>query len=105
MLIALYAHDEFVRPYLGDVLAVILVYCGLRAVLRIGVVPAALAALAVGLLVELGQGIGILDMLGLRGNAVASVVLGSDFEVKDLVAYTAGAAIVLLVERSLRTSR
>ena len=98
--IALYAHDRFVRPYLGDVLAVILVYCGLRAVLRIEVLPAILAALAIAFAVEFGQLIGILDILGLRGNTLATVVLGSGFEVKDLVAYTAGAAIVLLVERA-----
>jgi hypothetical protein len=80
-------------------LAVMLVYCGLRAVLRIGVVPAAALALAIAFLVEFGQLIGILDMLGLRSNALARTVLGSGFDLKDLLAYTAGAAIVLAVER------
>lgn len=102
VLIALYAHDRFVRPYLGDVLAVILVYCGLRAVLRIEVFPAILVALAIAFAVEFGQLIGILDMLGLRSNAVARVVLGSGFEVKDLLAYLAGAVVVLTVERIRR---
>ena len=100
VVIALYMHDRFVRPYGGDVLAVILVYCGLRAALRIEVLPAILAALAIAFAVEFGQLIGILDMLGLRGNTQATVVLGSGFEVRDLFAYTAGAAIVLLVERA-----
>ena len=102
VLIALYAHDRFVRPYLGDVLAVILVYCGLRVVLRIEVFPAILVALAIAFAVEFGQLIGILDMLGLRSNAVARVVLGSGFEVKDLLAYLAGAVVVLTVERIRR---
>lgn len=30
VLIALYVHDDFVRPYVGDVLAVIAVYCAVR---------------------------------------------------------------------------
>ena len=102
VLIALYARDRLVRPYLGDVLAVILVYCGLRAVLRIEVFPAILVALAIAFAVEFGQLIGILDMLGLRSNAVARVVLGSGFEVKDLLAYLAGAVVVLTVERIRR---
>lgn len=99
VLIALYMHDRFVRPYLGDVLAVILVYAGLRAVLRIEVGPAVAMALVIAFAVEFGQLIGILDMLGLRSNRIARIVLGSGFELKDLLAYLAGAAAVLLVER------
>lgn len=106
VLIALYMHDRFVRPYLGDVLAVILVYCGLRAVTRLEVIPAAMVAEGIAFAVEFGQLIGILDMLGLRSNTIARVVLGAGFEVKDLFAYAVGAAIVLLVERQrLRTLR
>ena len=30
VLIALYVHDDFVRPYVGDVLVVIAVYCAVR---------------------------------------------------------------------------
>lgn len=97
--IALFVRDGFVRPYLGDVLAVILVYAGVRAVTTLRVVPAVLVALGVAFAVELGQLVGILDMLGLRSNAIARVVLGSGFELKDLLAYLAGAAIVLAVER------
>ncbi len=32
VVIALYVRDDFVRPYLGDVLAVMLVYCAVRTV-------------------------------------------------------------------------
>lgn len=91
------------RPYLGDVLAVILVYCGLRAVLAVEVIPAVTIALLIAFAVELGQLIGILDMLGLRGNTVARVVLGSGVDLKDLLAYVAGAAIVLVIERQRRS--
>ena len=37
VLIALFVNDQFVRPYLGDVLAVVLVYASLRAVTPMGV--------------------------------------------------------------------
>ncbi len=99
MCIALFFRDAFVRPYLGDTLAVMLVYAGLRAVLRIGVVPAAVAALAIAFAVEFGQLFGLLDLLGLRDVPVARVVLGSGFDLMDLLAYTAGAVLVLLIER------
>ncbi len=37
VVIALFVHDAIVRPYVGDALAVILVYTGLRAVTRLPV--------------------------------------------------------------------
>lgn len=33
-LIAIYVHDQFIRPYLGDVLVVILIYCFVRSFLK-----------------------------------------------------------------------
>jgi uncharacterized membrane protein len=97
--IALFVRDRFVRPYLGDVLAVILVYAALRAAFRIGTVPAALAAFLIAVAVELGQYFHILDLLGLADNQVARIILGTGFELKDFAAYTAGALIALAVER------
>lgn len=96
--IALWVRDRFVRPYLGDVLAVILVYLALRAVTTLRTVPAALAALAVGMMVEIGQAIGLLGLLGLSNDRFASVLLGTSFSVGDLFCYAAGAAIAVLAE-------
>lgn len=100
--IALFVRDSLVRPYLGDTLAVMLVYAGLRAVTRLPVRAAAALALAVAVAVELGQFLGLLDRVGLRGNRLAETVLGTGFEVMDLVAYAAGALAILLIERSVR---
>lgn len=96
--IALWVRDAFVRPYLGDVLAVILVYLVLRAVTTWRVIPTALAALAVGLAVEIGQAINLLDMMGLSDHAVARILFGTAFSVGDIFCYAAGAAIAVLSE-------
>lgn len=96
--IALFVHDRFVRPYLGDVLAVMLVYCGLRAVLPLGPVPAAISAFAIGAVIELGQAIHVLGLLGVHNRAIR-VVLGGSFEWLDFVAYAAGAVLALIGER------
>jgi len=96
--IALFVRDSFVRPYLGDVLAVVLVYCSLRALFPLVPWQAAGIAFGIAAAIEFGQLIGILDLLGLRGNAIARTVLGSGFEGKDFLAYAAGAAIPLLME-------
>jgi len=102
VVIALYVRDRFVRPHLGDTLAVLLVYCGVRATTRIGVIPAAATAFAVAALVELGQLVGILDLLGWRDSALARTLFGTGFDWMDFLAYAAGAGIAVVAERMHR---
>jgi hypothetical protein len=102
VVIAIFVEDALVRPYLGDVLAVLLVYLAFRAVTRLTVGQAAAAALVFALLTELAQLLGLLDAIGLRSNRVARTVLGGVFDVKDLVAYTVGALAAVWGEAALR---
>ncbi|WP_066794724.1 DUF2809 domain-containing protein [Sphingomonas soli] len=105
VMIALFARDRFVRPYLGDTLAVILVYAGLRATLRTGPVAAAAIAFLIACAIELGQYFQLLDLLGLAESKVARTVLGYGFELADFIAYAAGALIVLAAERWWRSAQ
>ena len=100
ILIALFVHDALIWPYIGDCLAVILVYLGLRAVTPLRVLPALFTALAIAFAIEFGQMFHLIDALGLRGNRIAGFILGGYFDVKDLAAYVAGAVAALLVETS-----
>lgn len=103
--IARYAHDRFVRPYLGDVLVVVLIYCFVR-----GFVDAPVRATAVGVLlfsfvVEALQYLELVRLLGLERNRLARVVLGTSFAWGDLVAYSAGFVVVVAVEAAVRRRR
>jgi hypothetical protein len=98
VLIALFVHDGLIRPYIGDVLAVVLVYCALRAITQLRLLPAIILALAIALAIELAQLLNLLDALGLRGNRIAATVLGGAFDWLDLAAYGAGALAVVVVE-------
>ena len=97
--IALWARDRFVRPYVGDILAVILVHLVLRAVTTLRVVHAAITAFLIGVLVEIGQAVNLLRLLGLADHDVARVVLGTSFSIGDIFCYAAGAVIAVLVDR------
>lgn len=97
--IARFVHDDFVRPYLGDSLAVAAVYLALRAVTPLGVVAAVAIAFAFACSIEVGQFFHLVDLLGLGANRVARTVLGSTFVLTDFVAYAGGAVCVLAVER------
>ncbi|MCF0071133.1 DUF2809 domain-containing protein [Dyadobacter sp. CY261] len=99
VLIALYVHDDFVRPWGGDVLVVILLYCLLRGVTRLNVLLAAFSVMLFACLVEGLQYLQIVRVLGMGGNAFARTVIGTSFSWMDMAAYAVGMVIVLLLEK------
>jgi hypothetical protein len=98
ILIAAFVHDRFVRPHLGDTLAVILAYAGFRAVFGLRAMPAMIAAALLAVAIEFGQLWGLLRVLGLSGNRIARIVLGSGFDPVDFVAYGAGILCIAIFE-------
>jgi len=96
--IALYVHDDFVRPWGGDVLVVVLLYCLVRGVTRLNVVAAALSVLAFSWFIEVLQYFQIVRVLGLEGNAIARTIIGTTFSWSDIVAYILGIVFVVGVE-------
>ena len=99
VLIAVFVKDRFVRPYVGDTLVVILIYCFLRAFLRSPVAPVAIFVLMLSFMIEYLQYINVVQKLGLEGSVIASTVLGTSFAWNDIVAYVAGFVIVVVTER------
>ena len=99
--IAVFVDDAFIRPYLGDVLVVILIYALVRAFFRVAIWPAALAVLIFAFCVEFLQYFKIVEILGLESSAIARTVIGTTFVWEDLVAYTMGIAILLACERTM----
>ncbi len=100
--IAVYVHDNFVRPYIGDLLVVILIYCFLRSFFRLSVMAAAIPALLFSYLIETLQYFDIVHILGLQNSTIARIVIGTSFAWGDILAYTAGIAIVILLETVLK---
>lgn len=104
ILIALFVRDAFVRPYLGDFLVVIMIYCFLRAFVRIRVVKAAAAVLLFAFAVEAMQWLRILEKTALFNSAAARTFAGTSFEWFDILAYAAGVLLILMVENSVKPS-
>ena len=102
LVIALFVRDAFVRPYVGDTLAVVLLYTAALAVLELPRATVALGSLGVALLVDLGQGMGLLDWLGLADVTVARVVLGTFCDPHDCVAYAAALPLIALCDPTWR---
>jgi Protein of unknown function (DUF2809) len=100
--IGVYVRDSFVRPFFGDVLVVILVYCFIQSFWKIQPVKAMAGVFVFACVVEGLQYLNIVDKLGLRPYKLLVIILGSSFDWGDILAYAVGSAIVILTESKLR---
>ena len=98
-LIALYVKDKIIRPYIGDFLVVILIYCSIRSFLNFSIINTALGTLVFAYLVEFLQFLNLIEVLGLENSRLANIIIGNFFEWIDIIAYTAGIGSVLLFEK------
>ena len=101
VVIALFVHDNFVRPYVGDILVVILIYCFIKSFFRLPVMIVAMFVLLFAFTVELLQFLKIVEVLGLEQSTLARVVIGTSFSWWDILTYMVGMATVLIAEKYL----
>ncbi|HEX8574824.1 MAG TPA: DUF2809 domain-containing protein [Flavobacterium sp.] len=99
VLIALYVHDSFIRPYLGDVLVVVLLYCFFKSFLRLPVLTVATGVLVFAFAIEFLQFFNLVEKLNLGHSKIARIVIGTSFSWIDLLCYTVGIVIVIGVEK------
>ena len=99
VLIALFVHDDFVRPYLGDFLVVILMYCFIRSFLRLPVLTVAASVLCFAFAIEALQFLNVVEKLGLQESKFARTVLGTSFSWLDLLTYAIGIVVVVWIEK------
>ena len=104
VLIALFAHDEIIRPYVGDLLVVVLLYCLVKSFLNWSTSTTAVWVLLLSYLIETLQFFNIVQHLGLSGSKIANIIIGTYFTWLDILAYTLGILLVLAIEK-LKLSR
>lgn len=102
--IALFVHDGFVRPYVGDVLVVMLIYCIVKSFLRIPAFITTISVLVFAFCVEFLQYLDIVKKLGLEESALARTVIGTSFSWTDILCYTIGCGLILLSEKIKKPS-
>lgn len=104
-LIAIFLDDYIIRPLVGDVLVIPLIYCGIKAFWPLRPTTAALFVFVFACFIEGLQYLRFVDRLGLRDNPFLSTILGTTFDWKDILAYAIGAALVLAVEYRLAINK
>lgn len=98
LVIALFVRDTFIRPYVGDMLVVVLIYTFLRIFFPEKPRLLPLYVFLFAILTESLQAVNIVELLGLSGNRFFSVVIGTTFDWKDIVCYGAGCVLCGLWE-------
>ena len=99
VLIALYVKDAIIRPNGGDFLVVILIYYFVRAFWNGAVAKIAVGVLLFAYTVEILQYFKIVNLLGLEGNRLATIVIGTGFSWWDMLAYTLGILVVYFIDK------
>lgn len=102
VIIAVFVHDYFIRPYLGDVLVVVLIYCMVRAFVQYNGKRLPLYIFVFAVTVEIGQYFNLAEWLDLGDYALARVIIGSTFDMMDIACYFAGCALLFLFESPKR---
>lgn len=98
VLIALFVYDKFILPYVGDVLVVIVLYTFVRIIIpeRCKLLPLYIFIFAA--MVEILQYFKIVELLGLENNRFFSVLIGTVFDVKDIICYGVGCLMLGIYE-------
>lgn len=96
--IALFVRDRFIRPFVGDVLVVVLLYCFFRSFLKTTYQKVALGVLLFAYTIEILQYFDFVEKLGLQDYKIIAIALGSTFDYLDLLAYTLGFGLIWMVE-------
>lgn len=96
--IALFLKDAIIRPFIGDVLVVILIYCFIRIFLNADYRKAAMVVFLFACLIEVGQYFDYVALLHLENNRAVSIIMGRTFEWSDFIAYFVGFLLIILLE-------
>lgn len=96
--IALFVHDAFVRPYVGDALVVVVIYFFVRIFITEScrLLPLYIFVFAVG--VEVLQYFRIVERMGLGGNIFLRTLIGTSFDWMDILCYGIGCMLLALWE-------
>ena len=98
--IALFVKDKFIRPYVGDVLVIPLLCSLFRVIAPLKPRFLGLYTVLLGVVAEIMQLCHLDKMLGVEGTALG-IILGSTFDIKDIICYVIGGTLFFILDEAL----
>jgi hypothetical protein len=99
--IAKFVTDSFIRPFVGDYLVMILIYLFSRTWLEGNSRVQIFGVLLFCYSVEVAQKFNLVQVLGLEQYRLARIIIGTHYDVRDLVAYSLAALTLLIFTNRL----
>ncbi|HOQ36129.1 MAG TPA: DUF2809 domain-containing protein [Acetivibrio sp.] len=99
IIIGVFVRDAIIRPYVGDILVVILMYAFIRGIIKKPVKYLPIYLFIFSCIVETAQYFRIVDILHLRKYKILSTIMGTSFDIKDILCYLIGTVILIIWER------
>lgn len=99
VLIALFVHDSFIRPYGGDILVTVLICCFIRIFFPEKIKPLPLLVFLFAVAVEIGQYFDFVSLMGIGDIKFFRILLGTSFSVIDILCYGVGCLVFYVCEK------
>lgn len=96
--IAVFVYDNFIRPFIGDMLVVLLMFYFIKSFYQKNVYRVILWVVLFAYGVELLQFFQIIDMLGIE-NRVLQIAIGSVFDWLDILSYSVWGIILFIITK------
>lgn len=104
IVIALYIKDKFIRPYIGDILVILLLYLFICSFFQ-NIKWLHLYIFIFAVIIEIFQYLNIIHLIGLENNTFAKIIIGSTFDIKDIICYFIGFLIIHILIRIKNISK
>lgn len=99
LIIGLFVNDAIIRPYVGDILVIILMYTLIRGIVQKSIRYLPMYLFLFALIVELAQYYRIVNILNLQDYKVISTIIGTSFDIKDVLCYLLATVILIVWDK------
>lgn len=98
VLIAMFVRDTIIRPFVGDILVVVLIYLFIKIFFIKPIRFLSLYIFTFALTIEILQYFNLVELLNLQDCKILAIALGSTFDLHDILCYLIGAVVVAVWE-------
>ena len=95
--IAIFIKGGFIRHYIGDVLATVMLYAFGRVIFRASPINLAICVFVISLFIEALQYLKILEILGVK-SSILRIIFGGTFDWTDIICYLVGCILAYMFE-------
>jgi len=99
LIVLFFSNAPIIRGFLGDVLVIAFLYSLVKIFFDIKSIKLCLYVLIFAYFVEFLQYLEIVELLGLSDSVLARIIIGTTFDILDLLAYTIGAVLTYIFDR------